>query len=172
MFIQISRWISGVIHFGNVSIPAYWNPLIACARIEALKLYSSNNRRFQYVGGINPDFIYSTKGTFWQYYHACYNLVFIIYCLLYLQVKSLPGLPDYILIYLFYFTASTCAWQAYLILIDTMGLLIEKFLKRKAVNPQSKWVEIDGEYKNYTFFKCHRLSLLFRIRKPSAPSED
>lgn len=91
---------------------------------------------------------------------------------LYLQVNSLPGLPDYILIYLFYFTASTCAWQAYLILIDTMGLLIEKFLKRKAVNPQSKWVEIDGEYKNYTFFKCHRLSLLFRIRKPSAPSED
>ena len=91
---------------------------------------------------------------------------------LYLQVNSLPGLPDYILIYLFYFTASTCAWQAYLILIDTMGLLIEKFLKRKAVNPQSKWVEIDGEYKNYTFFKCHRLSLLFRIRKPSAPSVD
>lgn len=91
---------------------------------------------------------------------------------LYLQVNSLPGLPDYILIYLFYFTASTCAWQAYLILIDTMGLLIEKFLKRKAVNPQSKWVEIDGEYKNYTFFKCHRLSLLFRIRKSSAPSED
>ena len=91
---------------------------------------------------------------------------------LYLQVNSLPGLPDYILIYLFYFTASTCAWQAYLILIDTMGLLIEKCLKRKAVNPQSKWVEIDGEYKNYTFFKCHRLSLLFRIRKSSAPSED
>lgn len=88
----------------------------------------------------------------------------------YLFTHPLPVLPDYVLFYLFLLTVTTVFWQVFFIVLDIMILLVEKWLKRKTVNPQSKRVEIDGEYKNYTFFKCHRLSLLFRIRKSSAPS--
>ena len=90
----------------------------------------------------------------------------------YLLTNPLPALPNYVLFYTFLLTVTTCAWQVFFIILDILTTLIEKFLQYKAVNPQSKWVEIDGEYKNYTFFKCHRLSLLFRIKKSSGPAKN
>ena len=90
----------------------------------------------------------------------------------YLLTHPLPALPNYVLFYTFLLTVATCAWQVFFIILDILTSLVGKFLQYKAVNPQSKWVEIDGEYKNYTFFKCHRLSLLLRIKKLSGPAKN
>ena len=89
-----------------------------------------------------------------------------------LMARPLPALPDYALVYLFYLVAATSFWQMFFIILDILASLVEKFRQYKAVNPQSKWVEIDGEYKNYTFFKCHRLSLLLRIKKSSSSAKN
>ena len=106
----------------------------------------------------------------------CSWVVSFVLCWLFMPIglqlhlinHALPGLPDYTLLYLFLFAAATAFWLMFLIALEVLILLIEICLKRKAVKPQSKWVEIDGEYKNYTFFKCHRLSLLLRIKKSSS----
>ena len=90
----------------------------------------------------------------------------------YLFSHPLPELPNYVLFYTFLLTVATCGWQVFFIILDILISLVEKFRQYKAVNPQSKWVEIDGEYKNYTFFKCHRLSLLLRIKKSSSSAKN
>lgn len=90
----------------------------------------------------------------------------------YLFSHPLPALPNYVLFYTFLLTVATCTWQVFFIILDILISLVEKFRQYKAVNPQSKWVEIDGEYKNYTFFKCHRLSLLLRIKKSSSSAKN
>ena len=90
----------------------------------------------------------------------------------YLLTHPLPALPNYVLFYAFLLTVATCGWQVFFIILDILISLVEKFRQYKAVNPQSKWVEIDGEYKNYTFFKCHRLSLLLRIKKSSSSAKN
>ena len=90
----------------------------------------------------------------------------------YLLTHPLPALPNYVLFYTFLLTVATCGWQVFFIILDILISLVEKIRQYKAVNPQSKWVEIDGEYKNYTFFKCHRLSLLLRIKKSSSSAKN
>lgn len=90
----------------------------------------------------------------------------------YFLTHPLPALPNYVLFYTFLLTVATCGWQVFFIILDILISLVEKFRQYKAVNPQSKWVEIDGEYKNYTFFKCHRLSLLLRIKKSSSSAKN
>lgn len=90
----------------------------------------------------------------------------------YLLTHPLPALPNYVLFYAFLLTVATCGWQVFFIILDILISLVEKFRQYKAVNPQSKWVQIDGEYKNYTFFKCHRLSLLLRIKKSSSSAKN
>lgn len=90
----------------------------------------------------------------------------------YLFFHPLPELPNYVLFYAFLLTVATCGWQVFFIILDILTSLVEKIWQYKAVNPQSKWVEIDGEYKNYTFFKCHRLSLLLRIKKSSSSAKN
>ena len=90
----------------------------------------------------------------------------------YLFSHPLPALPNYVLFYTFLLTVATCGWQVFFIILDILISLVEKFRQYKAVNPQSKRVEIDGEYKNYTFFKCHRLSLLLRIKKSSSSAKN
>ena len=90
----------------------------------------------------------------------------------YLFSHPLPALPNYVLFYTFLLTVATCGWQVFFIILDILTSLVEKFRQYKAVNSQSKWVEIDGEYKNYTFFKCHRLSLLLRIKKSSSSAKN
>lgn len=62
-----------------------------------------------------------------------------------LMARPLPALPDYALVYLFYLVAATSFWQMFLILLDVAALLLEKFSKRRNVDPQSERVEINRE---------------------------
>ena len=62
-----------------------------------------------------------------------------------LMARPLPALPDYALVYLFYLVAATSFWQMFFILLDVAALLLEKFFKRRNVEPQSERVEINRE---------------------------
>lgn len=70
----------------------------------------------------------------------------------YLMEHPLPGLPNYALVYLFYFTAATVAWQIYLILIDVIVILLKlkKCPESKAVKPQPEVIEADNRQEQQT----------------------
>ncbi|AWY45583.1 hypothetical protein Q7267_10620 [Glaesserella parasuis] len=62
-----------------------------------------------------------------------------------LEARPLPALPSYALVYLFYLTAATAFWQGFFIFLDIMGLIIEKIVKCKAIQPQANRVKVDKQ---------------------------
>jgi len=61
----------------------------------------------------------------------------------YLMENPLPGLPPYILLYLFYFVAATSFWQGFLIFWDIVDTIFHKCVNRQTVKPQADRVEVN-----------------------------
>ncbi|MDE4003672.1 hypothetical protein NUS45_02650 [Glaesserella parasuis] len=57
----------------------------------------------------------------------------------------MPALPSYALVYLFYLTAATAFWQGFFIFLEIMGLIVEKIVKCKAIQPQANRVKVDKQ---------------------------
>lgn len=79
--------------------------------------------------------------------------LFFILCWLYLPLgvqhhlleNPLPGLPPYTLVYLFYLVAATAFWQMFIFFLEIIVLLIEKIIKRPAMEEKSNRVDVDNQ---------------------------
>ncbi|QIM66303.1 hypothetical protein A4G16_02400 [Mannheimia granulomatis] len=62
-----------------------------------------------------------------------------------LLANALPGLPTYTLLYIFYLVAATAFWQMFILCLEVMALIINKILKRPAMDQQTNRVEVDNK---------------------------
>lgn len=62
-----------------------------------------------------------------------------------LYLDPLPGLPDYTLVYLFYLVVATVFWHFFMVSLEVVILLHDKFIERKAIKSKNNEIKTDDE---------------------------